>query len=110
MAISKSKRRSENLKRRKETLIKKVYELGKDYGVDVALILRQNSRYFTYRSIDLESWPPSMPSMKEIVRLYHPSNIAIHAKVTAASFVPYSQEHSSSGYRKLTSELYRANS
>jgi len=65
MAINKSKRRTENLRRRKETLLKKVHELGRDYGVDVALILRQNGRYFTYRSIDLESWPPSM---KEIVR------------------------------------------
>jgi SRF-type transcription factor (DNA-binding and dimerisation domain) len=40
IAINKSKRRSENLRRRKETLLKKVYELGRDYGVDVALILR----------------------------------------------------------------------
>ena len=59
-------RKGENLRRRKETLFKKVYEVGKYDGVDVALILRQNGRYFTYRSIDLESWPPSM---KEIVRL-----------------------------------------
>jgi hypothetical protein len=48
-------RKAENLRRRKETLLKKAYELGKDYGVDVALILRQNGRYFTYRSVDLES-------------------------------------------------------
>jgi hypothetical protein len=61
-------KKAENLRRRKETLFKKVYELGKYDGVDVALILHQNSRYFTYRSIDLESWPPSI---KEIVRLYY---------------------------------------
>ena len=87
MAINKSKRRSENLRRRKETLLKKVYELGKDYGVDVALILRQNGQYFTYRSIEHESWPPSM---KDIVRLCHPSGTPIHAKVIIASLVPYS--------------------
>ena len=33
---------AENLRRRKETLFKKVYELGKYTGVDVALIIRQN--------------------------------------------------------------------
>jgi hypothetical protein len=74
--------------------IQKVYELGKYDGVDVARILRHNGRLFTYRSIDHESWPPSM---KEIVRLYH-SNIRIHTKVKAASFVPCSQEHASSRY------------
>jgi hypothetical protein len=79
-------RKAENLRGRKETLLKKVYELGKEYGVDVALILRQNGRYFTYRSIDLESWPPSM---KEIVRSCH-SNTPIYAKVKAASFIPCS--------------------
>jgi SRF-type transcription factor (DNA-binding and dimerisation domain) len=55
MATNKSKRRSENLGRRKKTLLKKVHELGKYYNVDVALIIRQNSQYITYRSIDLES-------------------------------------------------------
>jgi len=74
----------ENLGQRKKTVFKKVYELGKYDSVDVALILRHNGRLFTYRSIDHESWPPSM---KEIVRLYH-SNIRIHTKVNAASFVP----------------------
>jgi hypothetical protein len=77
MAINNSKRigvnlrrkKAENLRRRKETLFKKVYELGKYDGVDVALILRQNGRFFTYRSIDLESWPLSM---KEIIRLCYP--------------------------------------
>jgi SRF-type transcription factor (DNA-binding and dimerisation domain) len=43
MAINnKSKRRLENLGRRKKTVIKKIYELGKYDGIDVALIIRQN--------------------------------------------------------------------
>jgi hypothetical protein len=79
-------RKAENLRRRKETLFKKVYELGKYDGVDIALILRQNGRFFTYRSIDLESWPPSM---KEIVRLCH-LDVNMHTKIKAAIFVPYS--------------------
>jgi hypothetical protein len=75
------------LRQRKETLFKKVYELGKYDGVDVALILYQNGRYFTCRSVDLEPW---LPSMKEIVRLCYSFDITIYAKVKAASLIPYS--------------------
>ena len=85
MAINKSKRRSENLGRRKKTVLKKVYKLGKYDSIDVALIIRQNGRFFTYRSFNHESWPPSM---KEIVRLYH-LDIHIHINVEVASFIPY---------------------
>jgi hypothetical protein len=104
MAINNRKRKGENLRWRKETLFKKVYELGKYYDVDVALILRQNGRLFTYRSVDHKSWPPSM---EEIVRLYH-RNIHIHTNVQAASIIPCSSEYASSRYRKTASELYRS--
>ena len=103
MAINKSKRRSENLGRRKKTAFKKVYELGKYNGIDVALIIHQNGRFFTYRSINHESWPPSM---KEIVRLYH-LDIHIHTNVEAASLIPYHYQHASARYRKMASGLYR---
>ena len=86
MAINKSKRRLENLGRRKKTLFKKAYELGEYDGIDVALIIRQNGRFFTYRSIDHESWPPSM---KDIVRLCC-TDTPIYAKLRAASFIPCS--------------------
>jgi hypothetical protein len=76
MAIDKSKRKrnrkEENLTCRKKTILKKVYELGVDYDVDVALILHKYGRFLTYRSIDHESWPPSI---KQIVRQYHPFNL-----------------------------------
>src|SRR5450432_4877420 len=104
MAINKPKKRSENLGRRKKTVLKKVYELGEYDGIDVALIIRQNGRFFTYRSINHESWPPSM---KEIVRLYH-LDLHIHTNVKAASFIPVPQEHASSRYRKTASESYRS--
>ena len=55
-----SKRKQENLRRRINTLLKKVHELGGRCDVDVALIIRRNGRFITYRSIDLESWPPPM--------------------------------------------------
>jgi SRF-type transcription factor (DNA-binding and dimerisation domain) len=93
MPINDPKRKGENLRRkkaknlrqRKKTLLKKVYELGKYDGVDIALIICQNGRISTYRLIDHESWPLSM---KEIVRLYH-LNLHIHTNVKAASFIPY---------------------
>ena len=54
------KRKNEGLNRRKDTLIKKAYELGEFDGIDVALIIFKHSRYTTYRSRDYASWPPSM--------------------------------------------------
>ena len=64
LVVNDWKRRTDNLGRRKKTYLKKVYELGKYYDVDVALI-----------------------------------------NIKAASFIPYSQEHASSRYRKSASKL-----
>jgi hypothetical protein len=70
MAVATPKRRSERLLRRKFTLFKKAYEISKFCDMDAAVFLysRKTGRYFTYRSIDLESWPPSM---EQIVSLNH---------------------------------------
>jgi hypothetical protein len=54
------KRTNEGLNRRKDTLIKKAYELGEFNGIDVALIICKHGRYSTYRSKGHASWPPSM--------------------------------------------------
>jgi hypothetical protein len=64
--ISKLKRRSQRLNKRKETLLKKVYEIREFYEVDVALILRirKTGRYITFKSVDLESF---LPSIEQIV-------------------------------------------
>jgi hypothetical protein len=61
MIVDPPKRRSERLNRRKLTLINKAHELAELCDVDVALIIRsrESGRYFTYNSLDLESWPPS---------------------------------------------------
>jgi hypothetical protein len=54
------KRKNEGINRRKDTLIKKAYELGEFDGIDVALIICKHGRYTTYRSRDHVSWPPSI--------------------------------------------------
>jgi hypothetical protein len=45
----------ENLRQRKKTVFKKVYELKKYNSVNVDLILHHNSWLFTYKSIDYKS-------------------------------------------------------
>jgi hypothetical protein len=54
------KRKNEEITLRKDTLIKKVYELGEFDGIDVALIICKHGRYTTYKSRDHASWPPSL--------------------------------------------------
>lgn len=58
------KRRSERIRKRKKTVFQKAYELGKFPEIEIAIIIFQNGRYFTFNSTKDESWPPSM---KEIV-------------------------------------------
>ncbi len=59
------KRQSQNASRRRSTLTNKVYEYGEIYGADVALIIYQKGRYYTYVSPGNPCFPPSK---KEIVR------------------------------------------
>lgn len=54
------KRKNEGINRRKDTLIKKAYELEEFDGIDVALIICKHGRYTTYRSRDHALWPPSI--------------------------------------------------
>jgi SRF-type transcription factor (DNA-binding and dimerisation domain) len=56
MVTNNCKRRTDNVGRRKKTLLKKAHKLGKYDGVDVAVIIRQNGKFFTYRSVDHKSW------------------------------------------------------
>lgn len=44
---------------RKNSLFKKAHELGILYETDVYLILRRNHRFYTYKTKDDPSWPPS---------------------------------------------------
>ena len=53
------KQENEGINRRKDTLIKKAYELEEFDGMDVALIICKHGWYTTYRSRDHKTWPPS---------------------------------------------------
>ena len=58
------KYKREQLRREKWSVFEKAHELGKLYDIDIAIIIKINGRYFTCRSLDKESWPPTI---KEIV-------------------------------------------
>jgi hypothetical protein len=58
-----ARRRHQNKRRRIETLVIKAHELWNDYGVAVAIILNDNIRYWTYRSKNDPTWPPSLPQI-----------------------------------------------
>jgi hypothetical protein len=44
-------------------VIKKIYELGKCPGIDIALTICQNEQYTTYQSIDRPGFPPSIEQL-----------------------------------------------
>ncbi|KAH7370240.1 hypothetical protein BKA65DRAFT_385883, partial [Rhexocercosporidium sp. MPI-PUGE-AT-0058] len=50
--------------RRKETLIKKAFEIGEFDGIDVAVIICKHGRYTTFKSTDRTTWPPSMEEIQ----------------------------------------------
>ncbi|KFZ15463.1 hypothetical protein V501_02714 [Pseudogymnoascus sp. VKM F-4519 (FW-2642)] len=61
------KRQSQNASRRRSTLTNKAYEYAELYGADVALIIYQKGRYYTYGSPGNPCFPPSK---KEIINSF----------------------------------------
>lgn len=55
-----AKAKTQQFTRRKLNLLKKADELARLCNADLALIIRKNGRYYTYKSTDHESWPPTM--------------------------------------------------
>jgi hypothetical protein len=66
----KRNRKGENSRRRKRTLLKKAYEYGELSGADIALFIYQSGRWFTYKSTDRQSFPPSWEQIVSIVTKY----------------------------------------
>lgn len=67
-----AKAKTQQFTRRKPILIKKADQLARLYHADVALIIRRNGRYYTYRSIDHEQWPPTISEIVSNKRMYRP--------------------------------------
>ncbi len=55
---------------RKSNLITKVDQLARFCHADVALIIRRNGRYYTYRSTNHELWPPNITEIVYMNRIY----------------------------------------
>jgi hypothetical protein len=51
-------------RKRRIGIMKKAYALSTICGADVAVIIRREERFYTYRSKNDNTWPPSM---KDIV-------------------------------------------
>ncbi|KAH9215280.1 hypothetical protein DL95DRAFT_501201 [Leptodontidium sp. 2 PMI_412] len=64
------KRENEGINRRKDTLVKKAFELGEFDGIDVALIICKYGRYTTYKSRDYVSRQPSFAEMLSKILIY----------------------------------------
>ena len=71
VGVDQKRAKRDMYRKRKSTLVKKAYELGKLCEVDVAVIICRNGRYFTYRSLDQQSWPPSMESIVSMMYSIH---------------------------------------
>jgi len=68
-----AKAKTAQFTKKKTSIIKKAYQLGRLYNADVALIIRKNGIYYTYRLTDRILWPLTT---KEIVRIR--KNIGFH--------------------------------
>jgi hypothetical protein len=60
-------RKRENSQRRKRTLLKKAQEYGELSGADIAFFIYQSRRWFTYRSTDQQSFPPSWEQIVSVM-------------------------------------------
>lgn len=67
-----AKAKTQQFARRKPNLMKKADQLARLCHADVALIIRRNGRYYTYRSTDHERWPPTMLEIVSMYLLYRP--------------------------------------
>jgi len=55
-----AKAKSQQFTRRKSNLVKKADQLAQLCHADLALIIRKNNKYYTYRSTDHDQWPPTI--------------------------------------------------
>ncbi|KAF1349760.1 hypothetical protein BDV97DRAFT_352378 [Delphinella strobiligena] len=56
--VARSRRYYDARRRRKNTLLKKAYELGKLHDAHIYVLVRYGGRYYCYTSLSYVSWPP----------------------------------------------------
>ncbi len=59
MCYSANKGYNQQFARRKKSLIRRTNQLAQLCQADIALIIRKNNRYYTYRSLVDKDWPPT---------------------------------------------------
>jgi hypothetical protein len=67
--VLKKKREREGVSRKTKTLLNNAYKLGKLPGIDIALTICNRGRYLAYKSIDRESFPPTMAEIVSEARI-----------------------------------------
>jgi hypothetical protein len=69
MDNAKRQRSAKNrFRKRRNGLFKKTFELSKLCEAEVFLVIEKDDKFYTFRSTEDESWPPTM---EEIVSSYH---------------------------------------
>lgn len=66
------KAKTQQFTRRKSNLVKKADQLARLCQADLALIIRKNGRYYTYRSTDHQRWPPTITEIVCITPTHRP--------------------------------------
>ena len=65
----KNKRKRESINRKMKTMFKNAYTLGKLPDMDIALIICNRGQYFVYKSIERESFPPTIAQIVSKARV-----------------------------------------
>ncbi|KAI9774178.1 MAG: hypothetical protein M1839_001880 [Geoglossum umbratile] len=60
-----NKATDEKFRKRKNNILKKGDELRLLCGADVFILLRRKGRYYTYKSTDQPSWPPTLEKIDQ---------------------------------------------
>jgi len=83
-----AKEKTQQFSRRRPKLIKKADQLARLCHADVALIIRRNGRYYTYRSIDHEQGPPTRSEIVSSIPMYRLQIDVAEGKIVPATDQP----------------------
>lgn len=83
-----AKAKTQQFSGRRSNLIKKADQLARLCHADVALIIRRNGRYYTYRSTDHEQWPPIRSGIVSSIPMYRLQIDVAEGKIVSATDQP----------------------